>query len=171
PLPEHVRLVIRFVYITGWRTLSEVLPLECRQVDFEAEEVRLNPGTTKNYEGEPFLSLWKLKSLLEEQRAKADILRAKHVLPTGCSLIRESASRATREAWQRLRGRRDYPGRIPHDFKRTAVRNLVRAGSPNRSCGGLDTRLAARSSATTSSARDLMKDAARSWLRSRAHFK
>ena len=43
-LPEPLRPVIEFAYITGWRIPSEVLTLEWRQVDFKAGEVRLDPG-------------------------------------------------------------------------------------------------------------------------------
>jgi integrase len=32
--------VITFAYITGWRIASEILPLQWRQVDFDAGEVR-----------------------------------------------------------------------------------------------------------------------------------
>ena len=53
-LPEAMRPVVTFAYVTGWRINSEVLPLEWRQVDLEAGEVRLDPGTTKNREGRIF---------------------------------------------------------------------------------------------------------------------
>ena len=43
-LPESLRPVIEFAYITGWRIPSEVLTIEWRQVDFKAGEVRLDPG-------------------------------------------------------------------------------------------------------------------------------
>jgi integrase len=53
-LPEYLRPVVTFAYITGWRVPSEVLTLQWRQVDFEAGTVRLDPGTTKNGEGRTF---------------------------------------------------------------------------------------------------------------------
>ncbi len=40
-LPELSRPVVQLAYITGWRIQSEVLPLQWRQVDFEA-----GPGAT-----------------------------------------------------------------------------------------------------------------------------
>jgi integrase len=43
-LPVHMQPVAEFVYTTGWRTPSEVLPLEWRQVDMRAGEVRLDPA-------------------------------------------------------------------------------------------------------------------------------
>lgn len=42
-LADPVRPVATFAYITGWRIDSEVLPLEWRQVDFGAGEVRDRP--------------------------------------------------------------------------------------------------------------------------------
>jgi len=49
-LPTHLRPVITFAYLTGWRIPSEVLRLEWRQIAFAAGEVRLNAGQTKNRE-------------------------------------------------------------------------------------------------------------------------
>ena len=53
-LPTSMRPVVTFAYVTGWRINSEVLPMQWRQVDMKAGEVRLDPGTTKNLEGRVF---------------------------------------------------------------------------------------------------------------------
>jgi integrase len=63
-LPEPVRPVATFAYITGWRIDSEVLPLEWRQIDFGAGEIRLDPGKTKNGEGRTFPMTRDLRELL-----------------------------------------------------------------------------------------------------------
>lgn len=42
-LPEALRPVVTFAYLTGWRMPSEVLPLTWAQVDFRAGAVRLDP--------------------------------------------------------------------------------------------------------------------------------
>ena len=46
-----MRGIAAFAFVTGWRTPSEILPLEWRQVDLTQGEVRLDVGATKN--GEP----------------------------------------------------------------------------------------------------------------------
>lgn len=70
-LPGHVRPVVEFLYLTGWRR-GEVLGLQWRQVDFTAGTLRLEPGTSKNDEGRtfPFSALPPLEALLRAQRAR-----------------------------------------------------------------------------------------------------
>jgi integrase len=53
-LAPSLQPVVTFAYITGWRVQSEVLPLEWRQVDRKAGEVRLDPFKTKNQAGRVF---------------------------------------------------------------------------------------------------------------------
>ena len=60
-----MRPVVTFAYVTGWRINSEVLPLQWRQVDLKAGEVRLDPGTTKNLEGRVFYLTSELQELLK----------------------------------------------------------------------------------------------------------
>jgi integrase len=70
-----VKPVVTFAYITGWRTQSEILSLQWRQVDFRAETVTLDPGTTKNKEGRVFPFSHELRQLLGAQRVEADRLQ------------------------------------------------------------------------------------------------
>jgi hypothetical protein len=66
--------------LTGWRLTSEILPLEWRQVDMQAGEVRLDPGTTKNREGRTFPFTTELRALLEEQAVRRDALKARGII-------------------------------------------------------------------------------------------
>src|SRR5262249_3671418 len=141
-LPAEIRPVVTFAYITGWRIASEVLPLEWRQVDFEGDEVRLDPGTTKNGEGRVFPMTKDLKQCLEAQHREHERLKkAGHIVPQ--VFFREVAEeRGGRKkpqaivsfgkAWKAACRLAGCPGRIPHDLRRTAVRNLVRAGISER---------------------------------------
>ena len=58
-----------FAYCTGWRTRSEILPLQWKQIDWTASTMRLEPHTTKNDEGRtfPFAVLPELAEVLTRQ--------------------------------------------------------------------------------------------------------
>ena len=128
-LPEPLRPMVTFAYVTGWRIPSEVLGLEWSRVDFQAGTVRLEPGTTKNDEARVFFFTPELKASLEAQRALTDEAQrtAGRIIPwvfhRGGRPIRDF-----RTAWANACKLAGVPGRIPHDFRRTAVRNLERAG-------------------------------------------
>lgn len=139
-LPEALRPVVMFAYITGWRVKSEILKLEWRQVDFKAGEVRLKAGTTKNKEGRTFPFTRDLRTLLEAQHAELKRLKKKgHVVPwvffrmVAKGRGREKAPKrivSFLKAFKTACRNAGCPGRIPHDLRRSAVRNLVRAGVP-----------------------------------------
>ena len=81
-LPVEISPVIKFAAITGWRIDSEVLPLEWRQVDMDAGEIRLDPNTTKNGDGRVFPFTVDLRGLLEARKQEHDRLKkAGHIFP------------------------------------------------------------------------------------------
>jgi integrase len=132
-LPKDVRPAARFAYLTGWRIDSEVLSLEWRQVDFSAGEVRLDPGRTKNGEGRTFPMTRELRQLLEAQRTVTDGLQRRHDVVCRHVFHRDGRPiRTFRVAFRTACVRAGCPGRVLHDLRRTAVRNLVRAGIPER---------------------------------------
>jgi integrase len=67
-LPQPLRPVATFAYITGWRVTSEVLPLTWDRVDFAAGTVRLEEGTTKSGAGRTFFMTPELRACLETQQ-------------------------------------------------------------------------------------------------------
>ena len=131
-VPEYARPIVTFAYITGWRIPSEVLLLQWRQVDFTAGEIRLDPGTTKNDEGRVFPFTSDLRSMLETQRDLRDALRERGAICPWVFHRRGQRIKSFRKSWQDACRSAGCPGRLLHDLRRTAVRNLVRAGIPER---------------------------------------
>ena len=125
-------------YTFGWRMRSEVLTLERRQLDVEAGTLRLEPGTTKNDEGRLVYLTPELKSLLAAQVERARTLEKKlgriipYVFPRLTGRRAGERIRDFRKAWATACKTAGVPGRLRHDFRRTAVRNLVNAGVPER---------------------------------------
>ena len=133
-LPADLKPVATFAYLTGWRK-TEMFLLQWAQVDFEAGIIRLEPGNTKNDEGRtfPFGVLPDLAALLRSQwnltmEAQAETgTFIPWVLHHGMKRITDDYFY---EHWREARRKAGLPNRILHDFRRTAVRNLERAGVP-----------------------------------------
>lgn len=144
-LPEGLRPLAAFLSLTGWR-IGEVLALTWAHVDDKAGVIRLEPGTTKNRDGRtfPFLALPELAGILTQQRATTRTLELAqgriipHVFHLGGERIwlkrfyrqwwrAAKAAGVYRESADPITGKLQRAS-IPHDFRRTAVRNLERAG-------------------------------------------
>jgi integrase len=130
-LPAHLQGLVTAAYITGWRTASELQPLQWRQVDLKAGTLRLEPGTTKNTDGRMFILTPELREILEAQRAATDqVQRARKRIIPWVFHRRGKPIKDFRTAWRDACAQAGVSGRIPHDLRRTAVRNLERAGVP-----------------------------------------
>jgi integrase len=141
-LPAALKPVIEFGAITGWRINSEVLLLEWRHVDFAGGEIRLDAGSTKNGEGRTFPMTRELRRLLEARHSEhLRLKKAGEIKPWVFFRMVAKGRGGKKEpkpigefkkSWKRACLAAGCPGRIPHDLRRTAVRNLVRAGIPER---------------------------------------
>lgn len=131
-ITEPLEPVVRFAALTGWRK-GEILDLRWRQVDFDAQEIRLDPGETKNREGRvvPFGTYPQLHRLLERQREHTDAVsrRTGRVVPWVFHRDGEPI-KTMRSAWDGACERAGLDGAWFHDLRRTAVRNLEAAGVP-----------------------------------------
>jgi len=132
-LPEYLRGPMTFAYLTGWRVRDEVVTLSWSNVDFKAGTIRLEPGTTKNKDGRVIYKTQELRSLLEDQREKTLALQRQtdKIIPLVFHNEGEPICNYYK-AWHKACREAGLSGKIPHDFRRTAVRNMVRAGIPER---------------------------------------
>jgi integrase len=132
-LPEDLRPVIITAYYTGWRTNSELLPMQWKNIDRKNGSMRLEPGTTKNKEGRTFHYhiIPELKDVIEGQWAKHEELARNGTLCPWVFFWIDGGVRPIkdfRKSWETACTNAGCPGMLVHDFRRTAVRNLERAG-------------------------------------------
>jgi integrase len=93
----------------------------------------LEPGTTKKDEGRtfPFSASAELEDLLAKQRrAISSVERETNRLVSSVFHRRGTRIRSFHTAWRNACARAGYPGRLVHDLRRTAVREMERAGVP-----------------------------------------
>lgn len=148
-MPEHLRGFVKFGHNVGWR-ISEIRNLKWDQVDRDQGIVRLEVGETKNDEGRTVYLDDELKGVFNGQWVRRK--RAKVLTPyvftneAGTGKIKEF-----RKTWNKIcrdkglgygyKVSQSYvkkwedkynAGPTFHDFRRSAVRNMVRAGVPEQ---------------------------------------
>ncbi|UCH01192.1 MAG: site-specific integrase [Deltaproteobacteria bacterium] len=125
-LPFYLKPVVTFGYKFGWR-LGEILGLTWDKVDLKNGIVRIETGETKNKEARTVYLDDELKEIFKE-------LFTRRRLDTPYIFLRDGQPiRGFRKAWLKACGRDiGLNGKIFHDLRRTAVRNMVRSGIPER---------------------------------------
>ncbi|MBM3218296.1 MAG: site-specific integrase [Candidatus Rokubacteria bacterium] len=138
-LPDHLRDVARFGYLTGWRR-GEITTLEWRDVDLDAGTITLRREESKNKQPRvvPFLVVpddggLTIFGALGELVAKR--VKARTVAGDGARFVFHRNGRRLRDfrgAWEAACVAAGRPGLLFHDLRRSAERNLVGAGIDQR---------------------------------------
>jgi integrase len=137
-LPPDMQTAISVAYAFGWRMQSEVLTLERRQLDLEAGTIRLEPGTTKNDDGRIVYVPADLKPSLAAQVERVRTLERQtgriipYLFPHLAGQHRGERIKDFVKRWRTACKKAGVPGRLRHDFRRTAVRNMVNRGVSER---------------------------------------
>ncbi len=129
-LPSVLRPPCDFAYQYGWRR-GEILGLTWERVDLQAGTIRLEPGTTKNDAGRTISLTPEILATLRRLRAETVALEQR----TGRAVPWVFTRRGRRmgsfaRVWETACTRAQLPGRLFHDFRRTAGRNMLRQGIP-----------------------------------------
>jgi integrase len=129
-LPDYMKGFATFAYKTGWR-VSEISHLTWSQVDLGQGIVRLEVGETKNDEGRTVYMDEELKEVLNLQQ---DLRKQRKTLTPYVFTNEQGADRIKdfRKSWASACKEAGLGKKLFHDFRRTAVRNMVRAGVPER---------------------------------------
>jgi integrase len=124
-LPASFQDVLDFAYYSGWRR-REVTELTWSEVDLPGGVVRLAPARSKT----------KVSRVLPLSTPLRDVLkrRTKRKQPGDLHVFKRDGVtvRQWKTAWPTACRKAGVPGRLFHDCRRTAARNLIRAGVPER---------------------------------------
>jgi integrase len=129
-LPSYLKGLVTFAYKTGWRK-EEISCLTWAQIDRTNWIACLSPGETKNDEARTVYLDEELKSVISEQweaRKRKGTL-SPYVFP---AMDGKSKIRDFRKAWAKACKDANIGKKLFHDFRRSAVRNMIRAGIPER---------------------------------------
>ncbi len=116
-----LRALLSVAYNFGFRK-GELLGLRVSQIDLKARTIHLLPGTTKNDKGRAVVMVDEVYRLI------LDCIKGKK--PTDHVFTWANGKPVTdfRRTWRALAKKAGMPGLFMHDLRRTAVRNMVRAG-------------------------------------------
>lgn len=124
-LPEYLRGFVTFAYKTGCRK-GEISNLTWDRIDREKGVVRLEAGETKSGQGRTFFLDEELKGIISKLFAGRQL---------GCPYVFSHNGHPIgdiRKSWRNALKETGISEKLFHDLRRTAVRNMVRAGIPER---------------------------------------
>jgi integrase len=124
-LPPSFQDVLDFAYFSGWRR-NEILGLTWEEMDLPGGVVRLAARRSKTSIGRVLPISPPLRQVLERRQARRGAESPRVFSRDGVAV------RVWRHALRDACRKADVPHRLLHDCRRTAARNLIRAGVPER---------------------------------------
>jgi len=141
-LPDYVQVAVSLAYYSGMR-MGEVCSLQWRQINWTEGKLFLQAQDTKTNTPRVLFLTGDLHRVLRTWKARCDakwpacpwichrggirLQTLNHSWRKACEAV--GLGQMVEDATKR---RKVWQGKIPHDFRRTAVRNMVRAGVPEK---------------------------------------
>jgi integrase len=128
-LPDPINDIARFGYLTGWRR-GEIVSLRWDAVDRQGREIRLR--TSKNGEGRVLPITEDLSPLIERRWTARTIQKKDGTAKISEFVFHRDGQQVVdfRKPWKEGCKAAKIGHRLFHDLRRTAVRNMIRAGVP-----------------------------------------
>lgn len=127
--PATYAAVAETAMITGWRLRSELLTLTWGQVDLRAGLLRMDVGRSKAGEGRSFPITKRLREILEPLQPAKPSRDALVFTEADGSAISDSRFY---DRWHPACKAAGFPDLIPHDLRRSSVREMERKGIPRQ---------------------------------------
>ncbi len=141
-LPDYAQVTVTLAYYSGMR-MGEVCSLTWDKINLTEGKLSLESKDTKTSEPRVLYLTGDLLRVLEAWKLRCGVKwpQCQWVCHRGGVRL-QSLKQSWRQACQRVglggmvkdqeTGREVWQGKIPHDFRRTAIRNMVRAGVPEK---------------------------------------
>jgi integrase len=128
-LPKHLKPLVTFLYYCGAR-LGEALQLEWHQVNLKAGVARLEAEQTKTSEARIVPLPDVLLAMLKDNRQEGKVFDGTNLRKSWMKAC--AAAGLGKLLGVDKHGNQRYSGLIVHDLRRSAIRNLVTAGVPEK---------------------------------------
>ena len=132
-LPEDLRDFARFSYLSGWRK-GEIRSLKWADVDMSGAVLRLRPESSKNGHGRMLILEGEIHEIIKRRNANQACRQKDGTLAFSLYVFHRTGEPIgdIRKVWTTACNRAGVKGKLFHDLRRTAVRNMIRAGVPER---------------------------------------
>jgi integrase len=134
-LPPYLQDFARYAFFTGWRK-GEVASLTWGDVDLAGRTIRLRGTESKNSHGRVVALEGDLHGLILRREEERRVTGPSGEVTIAANVFHHHGQPIGdfRKAWETAATKAGHPDLLFHDFRRSAVRNLTRAGVSQKTC-------------------------------------
>ena len=128
-LPDYLKRFAHFGFLTGWRK-GEIASLAWGDVDLLEKVIRLRPENSKNGQSRVLALEGELLQIIERQWKLREYPRPDGTVAFSLQVFHRNGARIgdIRKSWGAACKKAGLQGRLFHDLRRSAIRNMIRGG-------------------------------------------